>query len=279
MSRSSSDAAASTAETTRSDRERLRLTFAADADRYDRMRPGYPSQLFDDLAELACIGPGCRVLEIGVGTGQATLPVAARGCELIGVELSPSLAMVAQRKLTSFPDVDIVVSSLEDWPLPPDPFDTVLSATAFHWIDPAVRVIKTADALRPDGALATIGTHHVAGGTAEFFAEVQACYERWDPATPVGLRLAPAHEIRSDSEELDQSGRFGPAVFRRYEWESSYSTDEYRELLLTYSGHLDLDQTRREGLLECITGVIDTSYGGRIAKRYLTELRVAHTSR
>ena len=79
MSRSSSDAAASTAETTRSDRERLRLTFAADADRYDRMRPGYPSQLFDDLAELACIGPGCRVLEIGVGTGQATLPVAARG--------------------------------------------------------------------------------------------------------------------------------------------------------------------------------------------------------
>ena len=75
------------------------------------------------------------------------------------------------------------------------------------------------DALRVGGTLATVSTHHVADGDTEFFAEAQSCYERWDPNTPVGLRLQPATAIPSDSEELDRSGRFGPATFRSYEWE------------------------------------------------------------
>ena len=160
------------------DRARLRETFDEAAELYDRARPGYPAALFDDLAALACIGPGCRVLELGCGTGQATVPLAERGCAIVCVELGAGMAAVARRKLARFPSVEVVVAPFEDWPLPPEPFDTVVSATAFHWLDPAVRVAKAADALRPGGALATIATHHVAGGTADFFAEVQACYER-----------------------------------------------------------------------------------------------------
>src|SRR6266545_4738205 len=63
--------------------ERLRATFNQAADLYDRARPGYPPALFDDLAELAGVGPGCRVLEIGPGTGQATVPLAERGCHVV----------------------------------------------------------------------------------------------------------------------------------------------------------------------------------------------------
>jgi SAM-dependent methyltransferase len=262
---------------TASERERLRLTFGADAERYDRVRPGYPAQLFNALAELACIGPTCRVLEIGVGTGQATIPLAERGTEVVGVEVSTDLASIARRKLVRFPNVHIVAAAFEDWPLPVEPFDTVVSATAFHWIDPAVRVTKAADALRPGGALAVIATHHVAGGSTEFFVKVQACYERWDPATPSGLRLPPAHEIPLSSAELDRSGRFDAAVFRRYEWEVAYSTIEYRDLLLTYSGHVALEPAARERLLGCIGDLIDSRYGGRITKRYLAELRVARS--
>jgi len=258
-----------------SQRERLRLTFGADAERYDRVRPAYPVQLLDDLAELACIGPGCRVLEIGPGTGQATIPIAERGCQLTGVELSAELAAVAQRNLSAFPNVRLVVAAFEDWPRPAEPFDTVVSATAFHWIDPAVRITKAAKALRPGGALATIDTHHVAGGTADFFVDVQDCYERWDPATLAALRLPRAQDIPSSSEELDRSGRFGAAVFRRYECEVSYSTAEYRDLLLTHSGHIALELAAREGMLDCIGELIESRYGGRITKRYLTELRVA----
>ena len=255
--------------------ERLRVVFDEDAERYDRARPGYPAALFDDLADLAGIGPGCRVLEIGCGTGQATVPLAERGCEIVAVELGAGLADVARRNLARFPAVQVVTAAFERWPLPAEPFDVVFSATAFHWIDPTVRVVKSADALRPGGMLATIDTDHVAGGTGPFFVDAQGCYERWDPATPPGIRLLTPDAIPLDGEEILRSGRFEAPQFRRHTTDISYTTASYIDVLLTYSGHRALDSAAQRGLLDCIAGLIDDRYGGRIVKRYLSTLRVA----
>jgi hypothetical protein len=106
------------------------------------------------------------------------------------------------------------------------------------------------------------------------------CYERWDPANATAWPgyaspLPQADDFRSDSDELDRSGRFGPATFRRQLWDETYSAAGYIETLLTYSGHRALDGEQREGLLDCIRELIDSRYGGRITKRYLFELRVA----
>ncbi|GGT33608.1 class I SAM-dependent methyltransferase [Streptomyces chromofuscus] len=261
-------------------RVRLSRTFDEDAELYDRARPGYPPELFDDLTEVAGIEPGCHVLEVGPGTGQATLPLAERGCRITAVELGADMAAVARRNLAGFAAVEIVTADFETWPLPQEPFDAVVSATAFHWIDPAVRMTKAADALRPGGALAVVATQHVAGGSAEFFVEVQECYERFDPATPPGLRLPSPQDVDTSdhADEVARSGRFGPVVFRRYAWDLTYSTAEYLEVLRTYSGHRALPPEARDGLLECIAGLIDRRYGGRVTKRYLTELRVARAA-
>jgi len=242
---------------------------------YDRARPSYPAQLFDELAELVGIGPGCRVLEIGCGTGQATVPLAERGCRVVAVELGPGLAAFARRKLASFANVEVVTAAFEDWPPPAEPFDVVFSATAFHWLDPAVRVTKSADVLRRGGALATVATFHVAGGTDGFFVDVQDCYERFDPATEPGLRQPAADSVGRDDRELAESGRFDDAVFRRYEWERRYTAEQYRDLLLTYSGHRALPDGPQRDLLGCIDELIRGRYGGSVMKRYLNELRVA----
>src|SRR4029453_13500480 len=116
-----------------------------------------------------------------------------------------------------------------------------------------------------------------------FFAEVQPSYVRWAPATPAdGTPLRAAADIPSSSDELDRSGRFGPATFRRHEWELSYTTPRHAALLLTssrppsqlappltYSGPRALGPPTQAGLLDCIATLIDTGYGGRITKRYL----------
>ena len=81
-----------------------------------------------------------------------------------------------------------------------------------------------------------------------------------------------------DDRELTSSGRFGPARFHRYEWELAYSTAQYLDVLLTYSGHRALPDPQRHGLLACIAELIDSNHGGRIVKRYLTELRVARAA-
>jgi len=234
--------------------------------------------MFDDLA--AAVAPaGARVLEIGCGTGQATVALAERGYRIVAVELGPDMATVARRNLARFDSVEVVTAAFEDWPLPDEPFDLVFSATAFHWVDPTVRVSKSAEALRSGGLLATVGTHHIAGGSEAFFVASQYCYERFDPATPPGLRQQSASEMPEDDRELASSGAFGAARFHRYEWELVYSAAEYLDLLLTYSGHRALPAAQRNGLLTCIAGLIDGNHGGRVVKRYLTELRLAQRQR
>lgn len=261
---------------TETDHRRLRATFDEAAELYDRTRPACPAELLDDLSVLADIRSGSRVLEIGPGTGQVTVPLAERGCQIVAVELGADMAAVARRKLARFPSVEVVVSAFEDWPLPAEPFDTVVSATSFHWIDPGGRLAKVAAALQPGGALALVTTHHVAGGDQDFFVEVQSCYERWDPTTPGGLRLPTASEIPSNSEDLDASKLFGPVTLRRYERDITYVTTNYLDLLLTYSGHRALPAEIRRKLLDCIAELINSRYGGRVTKRYLFELQVAH---
>jgi hypothetical protein len=61
-------------------------------------------------------------------------------------------------------------------------------------------------------------------------------------------RLPTAAEVPIRSDELDRSGRFGPVVFRRHQWELLYSAAAYVELLRTYSGHIAMAPDAREGL-------------------------------
>jgi SAM-dependent methyltransferase len=230
--------------------------------------------LIDALAELDDIGPGARVAEIGPGTGQATAALAAGGAHVVAVELGLDLAAVLRRELAGA-SVQVVVSAFEDWWLPSEPFDTLAAFTAWHWLDPEVRTRKAAAALRERGALATVTTFHVSGGTDAFFADAQGCYERWCPATRDNWCLPAADAVPARVDEVDTSDLFLPAVRRRFRQDIAYTTSSYLNLLGTYSDHRALAPAHRQSLLACIGELIDQKYGGRIIKRYMYELRVA----
>ena len=143
----------------------LSETFDSEAERYDRARPGYPDELFDDMAELTSLGRGARILEIGPGTGQATRSLLARGYHVTAIEPGERLAAVLRRKTAGLL-CEVHVTRFEDWPLPAEPFDAVFAATSFHWLDAATRLECIAAVLRPGGALVIVDTAHVAGGTS-----------------------------------------------------------------------------------------------------------------
>jgi len=252
-----------------------RVLFDATAELYERARPGYPAALFDDLVALSEAPARGRVLEIGCGTGQATLPMAERGFQIDAVELGRQMARLARHKVARYANARVHTSTFEAWPLPEEPFDLVMAATAFHWLDPDIRYVKAAAALRRLGALAVFANHHVAGGDEQFFVDVQACYERYMPGTPPGLRMSRAGDIAPQTADIAASGLFEAAAVRRYVWERTYSTAAYLDVLGTYSGHLALPPSARESLLGCIARLIDEGYAGQIRKQYLTELIVA----
>lgn len=256
------------------DREKLRSTFTEAAELYDRVRPGYPDACFDDLVGLSGLPSGGRVLEIGCGTGQATLPMASRGYRITAVELGTDMATVARRKLAVYANVSIHTVSFEAWTLPLEPFDLVMAATAFHWIDPAVRWQKVAAALRHDGAAGVFSSRHVAGGDDDFFEASQACYEQYMPGSPKQRQPDPDYAATAVAE-IDGTRLFQPAFSRHYVWEVAYSTSTYVDLLNTYSGHRVLDSDNRRRLFQCIADLIDRRFGGRIRKAYQTQLVVA----
>ncbi|KAE9365767.1 putative methyltransferase [Stipitochalara longipes BDJ] len=255
----------------------LRATFTENAELYDRIRPRCPPALFNDLETLARLGPQSRVLEIGPGTGQATLPLAQLGCSVLAVELGAEMAVVARRNLSSFPNVEIAISTFEDWPLPEQKFDLVVSANAFHWIDKKVRMSKAADALREgQGVLAIISTHHIKAGTEAFFDEVQRLYEEHGLAPAPGLFLPAAQDIPKDASDFEREKRFREVEFRRYKWDQSYSTSEYLDLLSTYSNHHILSPDAKERFLKEVAKLIDNKFQGRITKGYMVQLAIAH---
>src|SRR5579864_6375398 len=186
-------------------RER-RATFDEVAELYDRVRPAYPDKLFDELVELTGLRGGSRVVEVGCGTGKATLPLAGRGMRMTCVELGASLAAVARRKLALFPGVEIVVADFETWTPRRAGYDALVSFTAYHWIERALRYVKAAEVLREGGALAIAMIHHVLPpGADPFFLEAQADY---DAVGRGGTPPGPPEEIEAFGEEMTASGLF-----------------------------------------------------------------------
>jgi SAM-dependent methyltransferase len=126
------------------------------ADEYDRHRPTYPDALLDHVCEIAALGAGDRVLEIGCGTGQLTRGLLARGLRVTAIEPGDRLIALARQNLGDIGDVEFVNARIEDTPLPRERFRAVFSASAMHWIDPDLGWQKAAEALVPGGTLALV---------------------------------------------------------------------------------------------------------------------------
>jgi SAM-dependent methyltransferase len=259
----------------RAQRHRLRTTFGEAAEAYDRARPGYPDVVFDELLELGGLVAGDRALEIGPGTGQATVPLAQRGLRVTAVELSPTLAAVARRRLAPFEHVEVVEANFEAWRPAVARFDAVLAFTAFHWLDPERGYAKAADLLRPGGALAVVQTAHVLEADGDpFFAEVQADYDAVVPDESTGPP-GPAADVPDLAAEIAASGRFAAVGVRRHAWDAVYTAEAYVALLDTYSGHRAMPADARRELHRRIARRIDARPGRRVRKTYLTTLNIA----
>jgi SAM-dependent methyltransferase len=158
-------------------RLRLRVAFDLDADAYDRTRPVCPPQLFDDLMRLARLKPGAHALEIGCGTGQATIPLADRGLTVTAIELGDRLAALARRNTAHLPNVAVHTDAFEDWQPPAHTFDAVVACNSLHWIDPVCRYVKPARLLTPGGALAVAACRWACPEDSEpFHREVEEDY-------------------------------------------------------------------------------------------------------
>src|SRR5215207_9576642 len=124
---------------------------------YDAVRPGYPSTVYDRIIEFGSLTPESKVLEVGVGTGKSTKPLAERGFDILGLEPGADLSAIARSNLAAFSRVAIMTTTFEASTIERGAFELALSAQAFHWLAPELRLARFAEALRAEGVLAIFG--------------------------------------------------------------------------------------------------------------------------
>jgi SAM-dependent methyltransferase len=257
------------------ERERLRVTFGTVAEQYDRARPSYPAAVFDDLAEIAGLEQGSRVVEVGPGTGKATVDLVRRGYTVTGVELSPDLAEVARRNA---PDAEIVVANFEQWEPEAAGFDAIVATAAYHWIAPELRYAKPLALLKRGGALAVVhGRHVLPAGGDSIWAEVQEDYDAVVPHPDNAPPPAPEEVADEWRDEFRASDVFARVEQGRHLQPLVYTADELVDLLGTFSDNIVLPPAQRDELFRRIHARVAARANGTVTMHYLLTLTVGLT--
>jgi SAM-dependent methyltransferase len=257
------------------------MVFGEVAELYDSTRAGYPDALVDDVIGFAgADGTRLRAVEVGAGTGKATVSFAARGAEIVAIEPSATMAAVARRNTAEFPHVQVEETSFEDWPAPGGAFRLLYSATAWHWVSPEVRYVKAAQVLAPGGAIALFW-HRVQWQGQPLRDELEDLYQRLAPdllaQRPSFPGLDPARSGDVVEAEIRRTGLFQDATMQTYPWSATFTADTYAGLLQTQSGHRMLDDQRRAELLDGVRELI-AAHGGEIEVPHGTLLVMARRS-
>ncbi len=260
------------------DRRDLGRVFDEVPELYDRVRPAYPDELFADLAAIAGLGRNSSVLEVGCGTGKATRSLAALGCSVTAVDPGAGMVALASQRLAAFGNVRLENSTFEEWDDAGRRFDVLVSASAWHWVDPSLGWRRAHDVLRPGGWMALLG--HVTvrrPGVPEVYAETADLHERFSPGNPGWCDPPFEDEVRQTDQgwgDHDPGGLFGPAIVRWYPSVQWFDGNGFADLLRTTSLYRRLDGEVREPLLNAIAERIRTRMGDRVSRRYLSVLHV-----
>jgi len=243
-------------------------SFGADAERYDRTRPRYPDALVERLA-----ADGTDVLDVGCGTGIAARQLQAAGCRVLGVDPDARMAERARRC-----GLDVEVATIEAWDPAGRTFDTVVSAQAWHWVDPVAGAAKAARALRPGGRLAVFwNAFLLPPGLSD---AITAVYRRALPGSPFFERPLPSGAeaysamCARASGGMRETGAFGEPEEWRFDWERRYTRDEWLDVVPTFGPHSQIPPDKREEVLAGIGAAVD-AVGGAFTMRYATMATVA----
>ena len=240
-------------------------------DRYDA-RPGYPPQVFELLVERCGLGVGARVLEIGAGVGQATVPMLDLGAAVTVVDPGAAL-MQRLRARTTGRRVEIIVSEFERASLPAEAFDLVTSATAFHWVEPITGVAQCARVLRPTGWLAVWWT--VYGDEARpdpFHGALEPLLREKAPqlVQPEASHAAHWRDLMARAAIIDANAAFGPVDIEIIDWEGVHDAVELRRLFGTFGGWIILPDELRTELLDDVEQIANDQFGGTVRRPYQT---------
>jgi SAM-dependent methyltransferase len=208
-------------------------SFGAASDDYDRYRPRYPEALIAELIP----APGLTTLDVGAGTGISSVQLMQAGATVLAVEPDPRMAGVAANK-----GVSAEIATFEDWQPAARTFDLVVFAQSFHWVQPRPALAKVRSILTAGGRLVLLSNRIVPQSPT--WADMDDIYTDY-----LGEARSSIVDATREAEvtALIEDGGF--TVDKRNVIEQvRYTTEDWLNLVFTYSNHLTLAASARDEL-------------------------------
>ncbi len=233
---------------------KLRKTFGKVSKLYDNVRPEYPNEVIEKIIKIAQLKPESKILEVGCGSGKATLPFAKEGYEINALDISNELISIAKEKTSDFPRTKYIISAFEQAHLPENYFDLVISATAFHWVDPKIGFKKAGKVLKSGGTLALFWNFHN-HEELDFIPGIKEFYKKYYPSnySPKKDRQKDEQYIKN-TEKTKMFTKVKKIIFRRHLLK--YSKEKYINLMKTWAWPKSLPKKMREKMFEKIKEIL-----------------------
>jgi ubiquinone/menaquinone biosynthesis C-methylase UbiE len=251
----------------------LEWTFDTVAQTYEKMRPGYPEELYDDIFKMIQLNSSCHAVEVGIGAGQATLPILKTGCNVTAVEYGKNLTELCAQKFKDYPNFSAVNMKFEDYSCDDESIDLIYSASAFHWIPEEIGYSKAFDMLKSGGVFARFANHpYKDKGNEELHQAIQKLYAVYMPGSS-----APEEYTNEEAEQrahIAEKYGFADIDYKIYHRTRSFTAEEYTQLMNTYSDHTRLPDIIKNEFFSKVGDVI-IYHGNRITIYDTVDLQLA----
>jgi SAM-dependent methyltransferase len=234
-------------------------SFEAGAAEYERLRPEFPEALFASIRDRAGHRLTGRVLEVGAGTGRATLPLVRLGASIDVVEPSADMLSVLSDRLDAegYSDrVNLRQATFEDVD-PQARYDMVVAAQSFHWTDPTMRWSRLGSLIRPDGRAFLFWNGWSLNPAVHDIAAVKRLYR----SRAAGLQ-PDTEDHRSGPSWVESEIDAAPGIYLAdttcYDWDWRLPIQDYLGLLMTTSQYAVADPAVRRELFAALAEVLGT---------------------
>lgn len=257
------------------------------AEIYEEIRPSYPEKLIQDVIARAGLKPSDRLLEIGSGTGKATVQFAEGGFEIHAVEPGEDMAEIFKRKCRKYPKVSLDISSFEEWKCPDnETYDMIYCAQAFHWLDTEIKYKKCSKLLKDDGYLVLFWynpSDNESAVSKEIDQKVEKIIQKYysnyfvDRGKPARRAHSGVSKEDERKAEIEASGLFELVDKIEYTQESRNNPQQYLKAVKSvpaFASILDgLDDETIERMDNEIIEVVN-SYGGYVSTLFTFSLYI-----
>ena len=256
----------------------LEWTFDTVASTYEKLRPGYPDELYKMIFDYITLDQSCYAVEVGIGGGQATLPFLKTKCNLTAVEYGEQLSELCKEKFKEYSNFSIITNKFENTNFLDDTYDLVYSASAFHWVPEKVGYTKVFSMLKHGGTFARFANHpYRSKDNLPLSEEIDRIYGEYYYSFYNKKQEVPteySEEQAIQRAEIAEKYGFVDIKYALFHRTRTFSANEYSTLLGTYSDHIAIEESIRKKFFSKIEDAIN-SHGGSLTLYDTIDLQLA----